>query len=66
MCGLYIVHGLYVLLKDVILPTVDSYSDTSFVYQFYSRGVYDWATAMLAPVAVNVIFSRYINVSNRP
>ena len=65
MCCMYIVHGIYVFLKDVVLPTVDSYSDASFVVQFYSREVYEWATAMLVPIAVNVIFSRYPNITSR-
>ena len=64
MCCVYILHGLYVFLKDVVLPTVDSYSDASSVIQFYSREVYEWATAMLVPIAVNVIFSRYPNNSS--
>ena len=63
---LYVFEALFVVVVDIILPTLDTFSDLNLAIQIASHasveeevfiGPIAWASAILAPIVVNVAFT---------
>ena len=51
-------HGWYVFICNVILPTLDQFTDLTLMIDFLKKGIINWGIAVMFPVLANMIFTR--------